>query len=191
MLFGAVQLAAFLALEHEEVYLDVVVGQSLLRSHADEARIERQRRDDGCGDEGVLLGVGDAQKAELQRVVVVEAEHQQDVDGEEPSVASHTVEDASQAALLASQTSQLSVGAVKDIRPAEQQDADDVEPKALPALVVVAAMHEKDAAGGTDKHRGDGDGIGMNIELGKEHGQEITQRAHHAIVEPVFCFRRL
>ena len=182
LLLGGVQLAALLALEHEEVNLDVVVRHPLLWSHAGEARIEGQGRGDGSGDEHVLLCVCYAQKAELYRVVVVEAEHEGDVDGDEPGEPRHAVEDAPQAALLARQTCQLAVGAVQEVSHAEQQDTDEVEPKPLPALVIKAAVQEKDTAGGSHEHGGDGDGIGMDVELGKKHCQEIAERSHHAVV---------
>ena len=186
LLLGAVQLTALLALQHEEVYLDVVVGQSLLGSHACEARIEGQCCDDGCGNEGVLLRIGDTQPSELQRMVLVEAEHQKDVDGNEPCEARHAVQDASQTALFACQSGQLSVCTVKQIRHAEQQDANDIEPKSAPALVVEAAVIEENTAGSSDEHGGDGDSIGMDVQLGKEHRQKVTKRTNHAIIKPVF-----
>ena len=113
--------------------------------------------------EDVLLRIGDAQKAELQRMVVVEAEHEGDVDGDEPCESCHTVEDASQTALLPRQPGQLPVGAVKQIRHTEQKDSYDVEPQPVPTLVDETAVIEEVAAGSPYEHRGNGDGVGMNV----------------------------
>lgn len=191
LLLGAVQLATLLALEHEEMYLDVVVGHALLRSHADEARIERQGGDNGCGNQGVLLRVWNTQPSELQRVVLIEAEHEKDIDGDEPSEACHAIKDTTEAALLASQASQLTIRAIEDVCPAKQQDADNVEPKPVPTFIIEAAVQEEVATSRTDKHRSDGDCIGVDVELGEEHSQEITQWTHNTIVEPILCLWRL
>jgi len=191
LLLGVVQFAALRAFEHEEMYLDVVVGQSLLTAHSGEARVESQDDDHGCGDGDVLLCVGDAQPTELETVVLVEAEHQADVDGDEPCEASHAVEDAPQAALLARQSRQLSVRTVEYVCPAEQKDADKIEPKSLPALVVEAAMHEEVGRGSTDEHGENRDGVGMNVKLGEEQRTKITEWTHDSIVEPILCLRGL
>ena len=108
------------------MHLDVVVGKSLLAAHSYEARIECQTDNhDGCYD-GVLFRVGYSKPSKLQRMVVVEAHHQEDIDGHKPHKTRHSIEDSAQAALLARHASQLTVGAVEDICLAEQQDADDV-----------------------------------------------------------------
>ena len=112
------------------------------------------------------------------------------VDGDEPGKAGHTVEDATQAALFARHASQLPVGAVEDVGQTEQQDGDDVHDESPRARIIEAATTEEDGTGSTDEHRKDGNGVGMNAELGKENGPIVTERAYYVQIKPVFRLNR-
>ena len=122
---------------------------------------------------------------------MVEANHQEDVDGDEPSEARHTVEDAPQTALLARQSGQLSVRTVQQVGKTKQQDADEVKPESLPPFIVEAAVQEKDTAERANEHGSNRDGIGMDAQLGKEHRHKIAHRTNQAIVKPILRLRGL
>ena len=181
-----IELAALLALEEEEVHLDVVVGQSLLASKSGKTRCNTQRIDHGRGNEGVLRRVGYAEPLELEVVVQVEAVDQQMVDGDEPRETSHAVEYAAQPALLARQAGQLAVGAVEHVGHHQEGDGDEVHRESPQAAVVETAAGEEAGTGGTDDHRPDGDGVGVDVELGQEYGQIVTEGADDVEVKPVF-----
>ena len=192
LLFGrVVKLAAFLAFQEKQVHLDVVVGQTRLTGHAHKTADAGQHHHQRGGNGGVGGRVADAQPAELYRVVVVETHHKGHIDGQKPHKTGHTVQDAAQTALLARQTGQLTVGAVENVGPYEQEKGDEIVQQSFAALIVIAAVGEKHTAAGTDYHRQNGHRVGMNTQTGKQKGPQITEGAHHMIVEPVFRLGRL
>ena len=187
---GVVELAALLALQEEEVHLDVVVGQTLLRGDTLETGHQADGEHDDTGNPHVSRRVGDAQPAELEAVVMVEAPHESHVDGCEPGEAGQTVEDTSHAALLARHTGQLAVGTVEDVGHHQQGDGGQIDEEAREALVIEAAVGKQHTAAGTDEHREDGHRVGVDIEIVETFRAIVAEGADDVEVKPVLGFRR-
>ena len=109
----------------------------------------------------------------------------------EPGKACHAVEYTAHAALLARHSGQLSVGTVQDVGHHQQHNGYEVVDQAHRPAVVEAAAAEEYGTHGTDNHRPDGDGVGMDVELGKEYGAVIAEGTDDVQVEPVFRLCRL
>lgn len=186
-----VELAAFLTLEEEEVDLNVVVGHTLLAGNTIDTGNEGKEEEEARSDEDVLLSFSDAKPSEFDAMMTIETIDDDDVDRHKPGKTGQTIEDAAQRRGLARHTCQLTVGAVEDIGPDEEEDSDDVEPQARHSLVVVAAVSKADGAGSTDEHGDDGDGVGVYVEASKEECPKVSEGTHYLNVQPVVGFGRL
>ena len=108
LLDGIIHLATLLALQEEEVYLAIVVGQTALAGMAEQTAHGSQ---------------SPYPEAPLRHQTDADA----DIDGDKPQVAGSTVEDASQRTFLIGESRQLSITTVVHIRPYEQQNAHDID----------------------------------------------------------------
>ena len=109
------------------------------------------------------------------------------VDGDEPREACCSVEDTSQATLLARHASQLSIRAVEDVSQTQQQDSHDVQHQTNDTTIVVAGTGEEEGTACSDEHREDSHRIGMYVKACKEQSPVVAERAHKVQVQPVFC----
>ena len=105
------------------------------------------------------------------------------VDGHKPDVASKSVEDASPAGLLSRHACQLSVGAVVEIRPDEQQNTDDGVSHVVEIEHHASCRTEED---GKNRHH-----IGVYAKEIKEISPKQAQWAREMYVEPFFGVLRL
>ena len=191
LLDGVVELAARLALQKEEMDLAVVVGESALTGVERDAREPGEGVEHERGDDAVALRRLDAQPLELQLVMEVEAEGQRMIDGEEPHVASGTVEDASQLRLLARHASQLTVGTVIEIRPCQQEYRDDVADESLRACCPVTAREEEVGRSHTDDHRENRHRVRMHVQRIKQPRPLIADRTRPHHIQPLLRVVRL
>ncbi len=163
---AVVEFAASLAEEEEEVNLPVVVGVHALILMAYDAG---DGTDDKREDAPVVVGEGD--------VHLPYSEHQAGVDGNEPRIASHTVEHTPHERTLVGEARQLTVGRVAEIGCHEQQNTDDVERE--------LGKVEHHSCRSTENHRNDGDGVGTDAHLGADEGDDETGRTIEHGVEPL------
>ena len=108
LLDGIIHLAPLLALQEEEVYLAIVVGQAALAGVAEQT-------------------AHDSQSPYPEAPLWHQTDADADIDGDEPQVAGSTVEDTSQRTFLIGESRQLSITTVVHIRPYEQQNAHDID----------------------------------------------------------------
>ena len=173
--FRVIQLSTLLTFLEEQVHLDVIVGQTLLSLQSPETRDGSQHKDHARSNECVLLVVLDTQPLELQVMMHIETVHQCEIDGEEPGKTCQSVEDTSQTALLTRHTGQLTISTVKDITPHQQEDTDEIINQSQCATIIEAALCKEPGTGGTDNHRPDGDGIGVDVKLSEEYRTIIAK----------------
>ena len=105
------------------------------------------------------------------------------VDGGEPQVAGHSVQDAAYARVLLGHARQLAVGTVESVGPDQQQHAYRVNPQ----LVGV----EGDAGANAQEDRGDGDDVGSHAQTARQTGPGIAQGTVEGKVNVLLRVRRL
>ena len=118
--------------------------------------------------------------------MLVESPGHGQIDGYEPGEACRAVEDAPQRTLLACHAGELSVCTVEDVGNHQQHDGHEVEHQPVPATVVVTGAAKEYGTACTDEHRSDGDGVGVDVELGEDDGQIVAEGTDDVEVEPVF-----
>ena len=147
-----VEFAPFLAQQEIEVYLTVVVGQRTLFGMENETRQGTEREAPGAP---LHICARD--------VLIPKAEHDGEIDGEEPQVAREAVEHTSDEGLLTRQTRHLTIGGVAEVGKHQQQYATDVMPQ------VGIVKHKPSPHSQED--RNDSDDIGVDIELIPQQGE--------------------
>ena len=112
-----------------------------------------------------------------------EPEEDSPIDAKEPGITSKSIEHATDPSLLSSHAGELSVGAVVEIRPHQQQHPGDVVPDVVKDEHHSSHYTEKD---GQDSHH-----IGMHIESIEEERPLISNGTCEDDVEPFLGVLRL